>query len=153
MMSQENLARSFENGATSGRASSVEIREIEGGYALVDTRGKAAVLAFRYPSGHFESSDSEDSLSRHSATGGEVVAFEGWYGHSVSTSTMMTKMGLSVTCRHDDDRLYRANATAAEAPTLKSSTLRGWGSTADCLLGDWLDEHDPTHIGEAVTKD
>jgi len=133
-MSQENLARSFENGTTSGQASSVEIREAEGGYALVDTRGKAAVLAFRYPSGH-------------------IVAFEGWYGHSVSTSTMMTKMGLSVTCRHDDDRLYRANATAAEAPTLKSSTLHGWGSTADCLLGDWLDEHDPTHIGEAVARD
>lgn len=31
MASQANLARSFENGATSGKASSVEIREIEGG--------------------------------------------------------------------------------------------------------------------------
>lgn len=135
MMSQANLARSFENGATSGRASSVEIREVEGGHALVDTRGKGAVLAFRYPSGH-------------------VVAFEGWYGHSVSTSCMMTKMGLSHKCRHDDDRVYRANATSADAPTLRSSALsRSWGrATADCLLSTWLENHDPTHIGEAVSQ-
>lgn len=126
-MSQDNLARSFENGATSGRASSVEIRDIEGGHALVDTRGKGAVLAYRYPSGH-------------------IVAFEGWYGFSPSTSCMMTKMGLSYVTRHDEDRVYRANATAADAPITRVGGSRQY-------LGDWLEEHDPTHIGEAVTKD
>lgn len=119
MVSQENLARSFENGATHGKASNVEIREIEGGHALVDTRGRGAVLAFRYPSGH-------------------VVAFEGWYGYSISTSCMMTKMGLSPTCRHVEDRVYRANTTAAEQVTYQT-------------LERWLDEHDPTHIGQAVS--
>ena len=120
MVSQANLARSFENGATSGSASSVEIREIAGGHAIVDTRCAGAVYAFRYPSG-------------------KIVAFEGWYGYSPSTSTMMTKMGISPTCRHDDDRDYRANVTAADAPT-----------TGD--LDDWLDEHDPTGIGQAVSQ-
>lgn len=118
MVSQETLARSFENGATNGAASSVEIREIAGGHALVDTRGKGAVYAFRYPSG-------------------QVVAFEGWYGYSPSTSCMMTKMGVSPTCRHDEDRVYRANTTAADAPTTST-------------LDDWLDEHDPTGIGQNV---
>lgn len=120
MVSQENLARSFENGATHGTASSVEITDIAGGHALVDTRGEGAVLAFRYPSGH-------------------VVAFEGWYGFSVSTSAMMTKMGLSHVCRHDEDRVYRANTTAADSPTTDE-------------LDEWLDEHDPTHIGQAVSS-
>lgn len=130
MLSQDALGRAFENGAKSGRASSVEIRPVGGGHALVDTRGKAAVYAYRYQSGH-------------------VVAFEGWYGHSPSTSSMMTLLGVSPTCRHEEDRVYRANATAAEAPTLTESALSGWGSTADCTLADWLYDHDPTHIGDA----
>jgi hypothetical protein len=134
MMSQDNLGRSFENGATSGRASNVEIREAEGGYALVDTRGKGAVLAYRYPSGH-------------------IVAFEGWYGYTVSTSCMMTKLGLSVTCRHDEDRVYRANATAADAPTVRERAMHGYGTKPHVTLADWLDDHDPTHIGEAVSRD
>jgi hypothetical protein len=126
MQSQANLARAFENGATRGRASSVEVRECEGGHALVDTRGKGAVYAYRYPSGH-------------------VVAFEGWYGYSPSTSCALTKMGLSYVCRHDEDRDYRANATAADAPITRVGGSRQY-------IGDWLDEHDPTHIGQAVSR-
>jgi len=134
MASQANLARSFENGATDGKASSVEIRAVQGGHALVDTRGKGAVYAYRYPSG-------------------QVVAFEGWYGYSPSTSCMLTKMGLSPTCRHDSDRHYRANTTAADAPTLHASALSGgWSKNADCLLSTWLEEHDPTGIGQNVSE-
>lgn len=116
MMAQAELARAFENGATRGRASSVEVRECEGDHALVDTRGKGAVYAYRYPSGH-------------------VVAFEGWYGYSPSTSCALTKMGLSYVCRHDEDRDYRANATAAEAPVTRAreavarTSVTGWTST------------------------
>jgi len=126
MASQANLARSFENGATSGKASSVEIREIEGGHAIVDTRGKGAVLAYRYPSG-------------------QVVAFEGWYDYSPSTSCMMTKMGLSPACRHESDRHYRANTTAAEAPISRVGGSREY-------LGDWLEGRDPTGIGQNVSQ-
>lgn len=122
MLSQDALGRAFENGAQSGRASSVEIRSLGGGHALVDTRGEGAVYAYRYPSGH-------------------IVAFEGWYGYSPSTSSMMTLLGVSPTCRHEDDRVYRANATAAEAPITRVGGSRPY-------LGDWLYEHDPTHIGD-----
>jgi hypothetical protein len=144
MTSQANLARSFENGATTGKASSVEIREfepsdsdgsqsadsktpreIEGGHAIVDTRGKGAVLAYRYPSG-------------------KVVAFEGWYGYSPSTSCMMTKMGLSPACRHEDGRHYRANTTAAEAPVTRVGGRREY-------IGDWLEGRSPTGIGANVS--
>lgn len=135
MVSQRTLARSFENGATSGAASSVRIEEHDGGYALVDTRGKGAVYAFRYPSGH-------------------IVAFEGWYGYSPSTSSIMTKMGLSHVARHDDDRAYRANATAAEAVTVKESALRNDRSLRiDSTLSEWLEEHEPTHIGDAIARE
>lgn len=124
MTSQGQLAAAFARGETDGDASSIEIRETEGGHAIVDTRGREAVLAFRYPSGG-------------------VVAFEGWYGHSPSTSSMLTKMGLSPTARHDDDREYIANATSADAPV-----DRDWvGRAGDCTLADWLDSHDPTMIG------
>jgi len=126
MMAQEELARAFENGATSGCASSVEVRELAGGYALVDTRGKGAVYAYRYPSG-------------------QVVAFEGWYGYSPSTSCMLTKMGLSPTCRHEDDSDYHANTTAAEAPISRVGGSREY-------VGDWLDGRDPAGIGQNVSE-
>jgi hypothetical protein len=137
MMSQRDLARAFENGATGGRASNVEIRAPADGHALVDTRGRGAVLAYRYPSG-------------------EIVAFEGWYGYSVSTSVMLTKMGLSYVCRHDDDCVYRANASSADAPTVRGAdawTVVGERGGADCTLHEWLDTHDPTHIGSPHARE
>lgn len=114
MASQRDLARSFENGATSGKASSIEICEIEGGHAIVDTRGKGAVYAYRYPSG-------------------QVVAFEGWYGYSPSTSSMLTKMGLSPTCRHDEDRVHRADSVSKDAPITRVGGKREY-------VGYWLEE-------------
>jgi len=79
---------------------------------------------------------------------------------------MMTKMGLSPACRHEESRHYRANTTAAEAPISRVGGSRESASSADSAneasatrgdsrreyLGDWLDGRDPTGIGQNVSQ-
>lgn len=119
-MSQANLAREFVRGADSGTASSVEIRRLgTSDTALVDTRGKGAVYALRqvtrdHPSGH-------------------VTAFTGWYGYSPSTSSMLTKMGLSPKAYQQDHREFLADTRVQEKAATSLPCGRGWGRVRDAV--------------------
>jgi len=76
MVSQSELGRQFHNGATSGKASNVEIHHLP-------KHGDAAVIGY----------DHAVYATRDVATG-HTIYYSGWYGYSVSTSSQITKMRL-----------------------------------------------------------
>lgn len=84
MLSQSNLANRFRDGATSGRASNVQIVELCGGWTALVGYGWAA-YAVR-------------------TNDGTIHYYKGWYGYSPSTSCQLTAMSLEGTADviHDD---------------------------------------------------
>lgn len=74
-MSQKELAREFANGGRHGRASNVRIHDVAGGYTLLVGYGHAVYAA--------------------RASDGYIVAYRDWHGYSPTTSSQMTKMGVS----------------------------------------------------------
>ena len=81
MFSQNELGKRFANGATSGKASNVEIVETDNETLLVGYGW--AVYA-----------------SRNKQTA-EITHYEGWYGYSSSTSCQLSRLG----CRANADKI------------------------------------------------
>lgn len=74
-MSQRELGRAFQNGATEGKASNVQLMDLDDVTAVVGYGW--AIYAYR---------DKET---------GTITAHRGWHGYSPSTSSQMTRMRLS----------------------------------------------------------
>lgn len=71
-MNQKELGNEFRRGATSGKASNVQI---------IEKDGKTQLVGY----GHAVYAEREN---------GHITVYTGWYGYSKSTSCQFTKMGL-----------------------------------------------------------
>lgn len=103
---QAKLAELFANGCTRGDASNVRLTEVDG-HTLIVGYGWA-VYASRAPDG-------------------TITAYRGWHGYSPSTSSQLTKMGLS----HPQDTsmdadYYEENRQRAHRFVDKAPELYDW---------------------------
>jgi hypothetical protein len=99
VLSQQALAQNFVRGATTGQASNVSIQKIADGVTALVGYGHAVYAKRTQKRG--------------------TTAYGGWYGYSPSTSSALTKMGLSPVAYEDYDRDFVASALSEDKPTIR----------------------------------